>query len=149
VSESTKCVTARGVDTCATVAWTCSPRTGSPGPSTPTCTPSHAPTCNHVGRRACAQTVAYATATATDTSPLAGFADADDVAVAWDAASVSRRKAVIGTLMTVTLLKAPRGRRPVGHYFDQEFVRIDWSRSPSWLVLVVMSLLGVAGERIR
>jgi site-specific DNA recombinase len=60
--------------------------------------------------------------------PLAGFADADDVAVAWDAASVSRCKVVIGTLITVTLLQAPRGRRPGGHYFDQEFVRIDWSR---------------------
>lgn len=59
-------------------------------------------------------------------SPLAGFADADDIQAAWTAASITRRKAVINTLVTVTLLPAPRGRRSGGHYFDPDFVRIDW-----------------------
>ncbi|HEX6402647.1 MAG TPA: recombinase family protein [Pseudonocardiaceae bacterium] len=59
-------------------------------------------------------------------SPLAGFADAEDVRAAWDSASVSRRKAVIDTLMVVTLLPAARGRRPGGHYFDPDSLRIDW-----------------------
>jgi site-specific DNA recombinase len=57
-------------------------------------------------------------------SPLAGFLDADDVAEAWAAASVDRKKAIIRTLMTVTLLKAPRGRRPGGDYFDPNYVQI-------------------------
>lgn len=59
-------------------------------------------------------------------SPLAGFADADDIAAAWEAASVYERKAVVGALMTVTLLPAARGRRPGGHYFDPASVGIDW-----------------------
>jgi site-specific DNA recombinase len=59
-------------------------------------------------------------------SPLAGFANADDVQAAWEAATVSRRKAVIDTLMTVTLLPAPRGRRPGGGYFDPDSVLIRW-----------------------
>lgn len=57
-------------------------------------------------------------------SPLAGFCDSDDVAAAWAAASISRRKAVIRALMTVTLLKAPRGRQPGGHYFNPDYVQI-------------------------
>lgn len=61
-------------------------------------------------------------------SPLAGFADSDDVQAAWEAATVSQRKAVIDTLMTVTLLPAPRGRRPGGGYFDPDSVRIEWRR---------------------
>jgi site-specific DNA recombinase len=65
-------------------------------------------------------------ATAVAGSPLAGFAGSDDVAAAWDAASVSRRKAVIDVLMTVTLLPAPRGRRPGGHYFDPGSIKIEW-----------------------
>lgn len=61
-------------------------------------------------------------------SPLEGFADADDVQAVWEAATVSRRKAVIDTLMVVTLLPAPRGRRPGGGYFDTDSVRIEWRK---------------------
>jgi site-specific DNA recombinase len=61
-------------------------------------------------------------------SPLNGFADAEDVQAAWGASAVSRRKAVIDVLMTVTLLPAPRGRRPGGHYFDADSLRIDWKQ---------------------
>ncbi|MDP8969806.1 MAG: recombinase family protein, partial [Actinomycetota bacterium] len=56
----------------------------------------------------------------------AGIADAEDVRAGWEAASVSRRKAIVDTLMTVTLLPAPRGRRPGGGYFDPNSVQIDW-----------------------
>jgi site-specific DNA recombinase len=59
-------------------------------------------------------------------SPLVGFADSDDVRAAWEATTVSRRKAVVDTLMVVTLLPTPRGRRPGGAYFDPDSVRIEW-----------------------
>jgi len=59
-------------------------------------------------------------------SPLAGFLDADNVREAWDAATVGRRKAIIRELMTVTILKAPRGRQPDGSYFDPSYIQIEW-----------------------
>ena len=66
-------------------------------------------------------------------SPLDGFADAEDVAEAWAVAGVGRRKAVIRELMTVTLVKAPRGRvagwRPGQPYFNPRAVQIDWQPS--------------------
>lgn len=72
-------------------------------------------------------------ATATASSPLAGFADADDVAAAWAETTVSRRKAVVRALMRVVLLPAPKGR-PKGWtagapYFDPESVAITWASS--------------------
>lgn len=69
-----------------------------------------------------------ALATGVEGSPLEGVVDAVDVGAAWSASSVSRRKAVVGILMTVTLLPAARGRRPGGRYFDTDSVRIDWKR---------------------
>jgi site-specific DNA recombinase len=65
-------------------------------------------------------------ATATAGSPLVGFANAEDIAEAWEVASVRGRKIVVDALMVVTLLPAPRGRRSGGHYFSPESVRIDW-----------------------
>ncbi len=63
-------------------------------------------------------------------SPLAGFADAEDVAAAWEAAPMGRRKAVIRALMTVIVLPANRGRpqgwQPGAGYFNREFVKIEW-----------------------
>ncbi|OZF44281.1 recombinase family protein [Rhodococcus sp. 14-2470-1a] len=50
----------------------------------------------------------------------------DDIAEAWTALSADVRGKIIDQLMVVTLLPAPRGRRPGGGYFDPEFVRIDW-----------------------
>lgn len=55
-------------------------------------------------------------------SPLAGFADAEDVTAAWADASVSRRKVVINALMTVTLDSPGRGAQ----IFDPSTVRIEW-----------------------
>jgi hypothetical protein len=71
---------------------------------------------------------------ATATSALAGFADAEDVAAAWEAATVGRRKAVLRELFVITLLPAPKGR-PAGWspkdgrgYFDPRFVRVEARR---------------------
>lgn len=47
---------------------------------------------------------------------------AADVEAAWDALSVSRRRAVVDVLMTVTLLPPGRGTRT----FRPESVRIEW-----------------------
>jgi DNA invertase Pin-like site-specific DNA recombinase len=55
-------------------------------------------------------------------SPLAGFADAEDIAAAWADASVSRRKVVVNALMTVTLHSPGRGARA----FDPAAVGITW-----------------------
>lgn len=67
---------------------------------------------------------------ATTVSPLNGFANAEDIELAWKAAPVSRRKAVIKALMTVTLLPAAKGRpkgwRAGAGYFDPRFIQIDW-----------------------
>ncbi|MBV9651363.1 MAG: recombinase family protein [Pseudonocardiales bacterium] len=55
-------------------------------------------------------------------SPLAGFADAENVTAAWQAATVSRRKTVVGALMTVTLLAPGRGPQA----FNPANVRVEW-----------------------
>lgn len=60
---------------------------------------------------------------------LERFAGADDMRDAWATATVPERRAVIETLMTVTLVKAPRGRQPGGGYFDPDSVRIEWKTS--------------------
>jgi DNA invertase Pin-like site-specific DNA recombinase len=69
-------------------------------------------------------------ASASGVSPLAGFADADDVAAAWAAAPIARRKAIVSALMAVTLFKAGRGRpagwTPGHSYFNPDTVRIEW-----------------------
>lgn len=71
-------------------------------------------------------------ATAGEVSALSGIADAADVRAAWEAAPVSRRKAVVRALMTVTLLPAPKGRPAgwspgSGGYFDSRAVAIEWT----------------------
>lgn len=58
------------------------------------------------------------------TSPLSGVADADDVAAAWAAQTVSRQKAIVNALMTVTIHPAPRGRLPGGARFHPESIEI-------------------------
>lgn len=59
-------------------------------------------------------------------STLTGIADASDPPLAFRNASIDRQRAVIDTLMTVTLMRAERGRRPGGHYFDPSSVKIEW-----------------------
>jgi DNA invertase Pin-like site-specific DNA recombinase len=61
-------------------------------------------------------------------SPLAGVVDAPDPAAVWEGLQLSRRRAIIATLVTVTILPARRGRRPgwqAGQaYFDPRSVRV-------------------------
>ena len=50
----------------------------------------------------------------------------DDLERVWTTMSADIRGKIIDVLMTVTVLKAPRGRQPGGGYFNPEFVRIEW-----------------------
>ncbi|GEL22749.1 hypothetical protein PSU4_17030 [Pseudonocardia sulfidoxydans NBRC 16205] len=59
-------------------------------------------------------------------SPLAELVDATDVAAEWARLPLQMRRSILDELMTVTVLPAPRGRRPGGGYFDPEYVRIEW-----------------------
>ena len=67
-----------------------------------------------------------ALASAIATSPVAELLDADDIADRWMTLDLDIRRGVLQELMTVTVLPAPRGRRPDGTYFDPSSVRIDW-----------------------
>lgn len=68
--------------------------------------------------------------------PLAGIVGAPDVAALWfgtredrsDGLDLGRRRAVLDALATVTVLKAGRGRREGGDYFDPASVKIDPKR---------------------
>jgi site-specific DNA recombinase len=58
---------------------------------------------------------------ATATSPLAGIVDAPDPAAAWAGLDIGRRRAVLDSLMMVTVLPITR----LGPGFDPDTVRID------------------------
>jgi site-specific DNA recombinase len=66
-------------------------------------------------------------------SVLAGVVDAGDPARVWEGLDLSRRRAIIDTLATVTILPARKGRRPgwrAGEsYFDPATVRIEPKRA--------------------
>jgi len=49
-----------------------------------------------------------------------------DLIATWNATSADVRGRIIDALMTVTVLKAPRGRQPGGGYFNPDYVRIEW-----------------------
>jgi site-specific DNA recombinase len=65
-------------------------------------------------------------------SVLAGVADAPDPARVWAGLDLSRRRAIIDTLATVTILPARRGRRPGWQpgqsYFDPTTVKVTPKR---------------------
>ena len=68
-----------------------------------------------------------ALAAAVEIDPVAELARyGDDVAARWAAAPVSTRKAVVRTLMSVTIMPGRPGRQPGGGYFDPASVRIEW-----------------------
>jgi DNA invertase Pin-like site-specific DNA recombinase len=62
-------------------------------------------------------------------SILSGVADAPDVAKAFDACDLSRRRAIVDLLMVVTIGRASRGRRvgwkPGGSYFDHTTITFE------------------------
>lgn len=61
-----------------------------------------------------------------NTDVLAGLAGAPDVADRWQRLSLTRKRAVIACLMTVTILPRGKGAR---HRFDPAAVRITWRSS--------------------
>jgi hypothetical protein len=66
---------------------------------------------------------------ATLPSPLDGLVGVEDVAAVWKSRSLDQRRAVVDTLMTVTILPGMRGRKAGGVYFDPGTVQREW-KSP-------------------
>lgn len=61
-------------------------------------------------------------------SALVGVVGTEDPRATWGSLDLSRKRAVLDALMTVTVLKAPHGRGPGGSYFDPSWVRVEWKR---------------------
>ncbi|MGW5175940.1 recombinase family protein [Streptomyces sp. NPDC004082] len=61
-------------------------------------------------------------------NPAAELVGAEDPALVWNAPEfdLSRKRAVIDYLMTVTVHPARRGRLPGGAYFDASTVQVEW-----------------------
>jgi hypothetical protein len=67
-------------------------------------------------------------------NPLIGLAGQPSIAEIWygttpercDGLDIGRRRAVLATLLTVTVLPTSRGRRPDGSYFDPTGIHIEW-----------------------
>lgn len=67
-------------------------------------------------------------------NPLIGLAGQPNIADIWygttpdrsNGLDLGRRRAVLNTLLTVTVLPTSRGRRPDGSYFDPTGIRINW-----------------------
>ncbi|WP_285610601.1 recombinase family protein [Actinokineospora globicatena] len=66
--------------------------------------------------------------------PLVGLAGLPDIAAVWfglredrgDGLSLTRRRAILARLATITVLRAGRGRRSDGSYFDPAAVGVEW-----------------------
>ncbi len=65
-------------------------------------------------------------ARAVTANPAAGLVGAENPEEAWKRLDLSRKRAVIAYLMTVTVLPARRGRLPGGTYWDAEAIQVDW-----------------------
>jgi site-specific DNA recombinase len=74
--------------------------------------------------------VTAALAAANRDNVLVDVVEASDVAEAWNALDLSRKRAAIDVLLTVTILRTKRGgtRRRGEPIFDHGFIRIDWKR---------------------
>jgi len=74
--------------------------------------------------------VTTALAAANRANVLVDVIEASDVAAAWNALDLSRKRAAIDVLLAVTILPTKRGgaRRKGESTFDHESVRIDWMR---------------------
>ncbi|MFD5874052.1 recombinase family protein [Streptomyces sp. NPDC060322] len=60
--------------------------------------------------------------------PLVGLVGVPDVRKAWDGLDLDRRRAVLRSLLKVTLHKPRPGRMPDGGYFDYDAVETRWKR---------------------
>lgn len=63
-------------------------------------------------------------ASASQTSALAELVGHDDVQARWNALSITRKRAIVDTLMTVTVLPVGRG---AGRTFDPSSIEIGWT----------------------
>lgn len=60
--------------------------------------------------------------------PLVDLVGAKDVGAAWKAMELTRQRAVLRSLLDVTILPARTGRMPDGGYFDYEAIKTEWKR---------------------
>lgn len=60
--------------------------------------------------------------------PLVGLVGAKDVRAAWEARELDQRRAVLRSLLDVTILPSRPGRMPDGGYFDYEAIKTEWKR---------------------
>lgn len=58
-------------------------------------------------------------------SPLSDL-EGPDMRTAWERLSLGQQRAIVDLLVEVTIMPAATGRKPGGHYFDPESVRIEW-----------------------
>ncbi|MFJ4917461.1 recombinase family protein [Streptomyces sp. NPDC088726] len=65
-------------------------------------------------------------ARAVTVNPVAALVGADEPDAVWNSMDLSRRRAAVAYLVTVTILPARTGRQPGGGYWDPESIRIDW-----------------------
>lgn len=70
-------------------------------------------------------------ASAVRTDPLAEVVASGDSRTWWDGASLARRRAVIGALMTVVIRRVGKGRRVTTLEGASETVGIEWHKDPS------------------
>lgn len=59
-------------------------------------------------------------------NPVAGLVGAENLDEAWGDLGLSRQRAVIDYMMTVTIHPARKGRMPGGGYWDSDAVKIKW-----------------------
>lgn len=57
---------------------------------------------------------------------LAAVLGASDPELTFRAGSIDVQRAIIDTVMTVTINRSPRGRLPGGGYFDPDSIKIEW-----------------------
>lgn len=67
-------------------------------------------------------------AAASQSSIFAGVVGTENPRATWKGLELGRKRAVLGALMTVTILPARHGRGPDGSYFDPDTVKIDPKR---------------------
>ncbi|MGC5400227.1 recombinase family protein [Streptomyces sp. DT20] len=65
-------------------------------------------------------------ARAVTVNPVAALVGAENPDAVWNGMDLSRRRAAVAYLVTVTILPARTGRQPGGGYWDPESIRIEW-----------------------
>lgn len=68
--------------------------------------------------------------------PLAELVGAPDIAERWEAFDLGRKRRIVSTLVTVTILPSRGGRGPDGSYFNPKSVDIRWNKRPKAVRIV-------------